>query len=329
VQGGSDPGGGGSYTVGGDTSPSSALGGGAGGSASNVTTATDAGGAKNMGINQDFGAPLPEYKSQYVAPKDYGAFNGAKDDTGMREDAAKIAEMTQGGAVNSARQGAQGAGMSAAQSAFAGARAGSNAYQSAFPAEYNALKQMGLSEQEIQNTFATNMGAQQLTKEQLANQYALGNKGLGIEQQSVANTYDLGQRGLLNQQTQQGLGAAGGALGVIGSLLQLLTPATPSDKNLKEDIEPAWGMLGKVASEVKPYYYKYTDKGKAAGGGDGERAGVMAQDLEKTPLKSSVVDTPQGKMIDTKSLTTANTAMISELSRKLDKAMAYMTKGGK
>ncbi len=55
--------------------------------------------------------------------------------------------------------------------------------------------------------------------------------------------------------------------------------------------------------------------------------GVEAQDLEKTPLASVVMDTPQGKMVDTRHLTTANTAMISELSKKVDTLANYLKAG--
>jgi hypothetical protein len=260
------------------------------------------------------------YRDYYTQPTGASAGN----EVDINNKAAQIASQTQGGAVNAAMQAAMAAGMSPAQAAFAASRAGSNAYQSAFPAEYNALKQMGMNEQEIQNAFATTVGGQQLTKENQANTYALGNTGLGIQEQNVANTYDLGNRGLLNQQSQQTLGGLGGLLGGAASLIGLL-----SDETMKEDKvkDPAWSMLASVTKEVKPYFFKYNERGKKITGDGDEQVGIMAQDLEKTPLKSSVMDTPDGKMIDTRKLTTGNTAMIMELSKKLDKAMQYMARG--
>ena len=51
----------------------------------------------------------------------------------------------------------------------------------------------------------------------------------------------------------------------------------------------------------------------------------MAQDLEKTPLANTVQEGQDGvKRVDTGRMTMANTAMISDLSRKLDKALEYM-----
>jgi hypothetical protein len=96
-----------------------------------------------------------------------------------------------------------------------------------------------------------------------------------------------------------------------------------SDKNAKTNIRDEDGdMLEEVAKAIRGHKFNYKsgygeDPGK-------EEFGVMAQDLEKTPLKTTVIDTPKGKMVDTRRLTTANTAMISDLSRKLDKALAYM-----
>jgi hypothetical protein len=78
-------------------------------------------------------------------------------------------------------------------------------------------------------------------------------------------------------------------------------------------------MLEHVVKNVPAKYYKY--KGDSA-----ERSGIMAQDLEKTPLKSAVVNTPAGKAIDTRQLTTANTGMISSLGKKLDEVVDYLKK---
>jgi hypothetical protein len=51
----------------------------------------------------------------------------------------------------------------------------------------------------------------------------------------------------------------------------------------------------------------------------------MAQDLEKTPLASTVVTGTDGyKRVDTGQLTLGNTAMITELSDKLDKVFQYL-----
>lgn len=97
--------------------------------------------------------------------------------------------------------------------------------------------------------------------------------------------------------------------------------AIASDKNLKTDIKDGKGMLSSVANAVKGKTYSYKSSP------DRGEYGIIAQDLEKTPLKSTVIDTPQGKMVDTRRLTTANTGMISELSDKLDKVIGMINSG--
>ena len=102
-----------------------------------------------------------------------------------------------------------------------------------------------------------------------------------------------------------------------------LLPLAFSDKNSKTDIKDGYGILEQVMKSVSPKMFKYKD-------GFGEdsskpRVGVMAQDLEKTPLSSTVVTGPDGyKRVDTGQLTLGNTAMITELSDKLDKVFQYL-----
>ena len=82
-----------------------------------------------------------------------------------------------------------------------------------------------------------------------------------------------------------------------------------SDERGKTDLRPAEG-----------YSYRYKDPG-APGAAPGRHYGPMAQDLEKTPAgRSTVVDTPQGKMVDTGRLTMVTAAATSETQRRLDDA---------
>jgi len=101
-------------------------------------------------------------------------------------------------------------------------------------------------------------------------------------------------------------------------------PALPSDKNVKENIEEldydkANSMLDgvsvdEIARKIRPVKYNY----KEGVGTPGEKLGVIAQDLEETPLESMVKETPDGtKMIDTNELTGANLNLIIQLARKV------------
>jgi hypothetical protein len=92
-----------------------------------------------------------------------------------------------------------------------------------------------------------------------------------------------------------------------------------SDKRAKTNIHDGNDMLHAVADSVRGKSFNYKESP------DRQEYGIMAQDLEKTPLKGMVNEDQNGmKRIDTQRLTTANTAMISELSKKMDKALAYM-----
>jgi hypothetical protein len=90
---------------------------------------------------------------------------------------------------------------------------------------------------------------------------------------------------------------------------------------LKTDVKK--DNLSKGLESLKGFSYRYTKDGPAYAGGRKE-AGVMAQDLEKTKLAPAVVDTPQGKMIDTRRLSTMNTAINAEHEGRLKKIEALL-----
>jgi hypothetical protein len=111
----------------------------------------------------------------------------------------------------------------------------------------------------------------------------------------------------------------------LGQILQGGAAALPyilslfSDERMKTGIKDNAGMLDEVARHVRGKSFKYS----ATPGRD--ENGIMAQDLEKTPLKSAVMEGPGGaKMVDSRRLTAANTGMIMELNEKLDKAFKYI-----
>jgi|GEM_PF-1863311 len=108
---------------------------------------------------------------------------------------------------------------------------------------------------------------------------------------------------------KQGTAAGGGLLNAIGGLF--------SDEKMKEDIKEA-PKLEEITKEIEPKGFKFKEE---AGQGDGEHIGVIAQDLEKTPLKENVIDTPAGKMINPGKQENSNLNMIIQLSRKVDEIL--------
>ncbi len=82
----------------------------------------------------------------------------------------------------------------------------------------------------------------------------------------------------------------------------------------------------KVFSKIDAIQFKYNDKaqdvpmGEALGIDNDLHLGIKAQDLEKSPLTESMVkeDAEGNKEIDTKELTAANSAVISEICKRLE-----------
>ena len=104
--------------------------------------------------------------------------------------------------------------------------------------------------------------------------------------------------GLLGQ-TAMGVGSAGG----LGAFF--------SDINLKDDIKPIpVEDIQEFKASIKPYYYKFKDMRR----GEGQWAGFMAQDIEKTKLgKLAVFEDKKGnKKVDSNKLVSILIASLAE-----------------
>jgi len=92
----------------------------------------------------------------------------------------------------------------------------------------------------------------------------------------------------------------------------LTAAAMFSDENVKEDVEcfdPSAFL-----DSIVPKKYRYKDESM----GEGERYGIMAQDLEKSPAGDSIVkDTPVGKAVDTAQATGPILASLGDLHHRL------------
>lgn len=97
-----------------------------------------------------------------------------------------------------------------------------------------------------------------------------------------------------------------------------------SDERLKRIFGDDEGAI-KAFSDIDAYVYKYNDKaqGLYKGGDRGvdknPHFGPMAQDLAKNPVTSGTVHKDENGFlnVDTRQLTLTNTAMISQLARKV------------
>ena len=106
-------------------------------------------------------------------------------------------------------------------------------------------------------------------------------------------------------QSAQGNQATGGLLSAVGGLF--------SDEKMKEDVKKA-PDIESILAKIDPVRFKYK---KEAGEGSGEQIGVTAQDIEKTPMKENVVDTPKGKMVDTRKQEMSNLNLIVQLASRI------------
>jgi hypothetical protein len=85
---------------------------------------------------------------------------------------------------------------------------------------------------------------------------------------------------------------------IIGAIGTVITAWAASDINMKTNISPGSGEVESFLDALNSYKYEYKDE-NAPGADAGMFLGVMAQDLEKTPMGASFVkDTPNGKMVD-------------------------------
>jgi len=208
--------------------------------------------------------------------------------------AAQSAQAGTTQAIRNALQASRSSGLNKGQSALAGAQQAGNAY--------TGLYQGGLESGRNQYQNAANtFGAQ--TNQATANQMNALNTQANIAagQGTNAQNQAANAQGAFNST----MGAIGKGIGAVGQLL--------SDKNAKEDIKGS-SSLDEIMKKIKPVDFKY----KEGTGMDGEdRTGVLAQDLEKTPLAAAVMDTPQGKQINTDELSPAVLNLVLQLAQKV------------
>lgn len=88
-----------------------------------------------------------------------------------------------------------------------------------------------------------------------------------------------------------------------------------SDEEEKTDIQPAGVDIDEFMASLDPKKFRYKDPSKD-GADEGEQVGVMAQDLEKTPVgRTMVKNTKDGKKIDPLRAISVMLAALAELSQ--------------
>lgn len=137
---------------------------------------------------------------------------------------------------------------------------------------------------QLNQTAAQNNLQSQLTTsgQNITNQLGLINAGLTSQGQQVTAAGDIVGANTTNAQTQNSYN--GGLIGGAGSALTSIL----SDKNEKTDISRATPQeLRKMLRALSPSTFEYDDEAN----GEGERVGVMAQDMKKSKLgRTAVID---------------------------------------
>jgi hypothetical protein len=152
------------------------------------------------------------------------------------------------------------------------------------------------------------------TNAQLAqNQY-----GQNLGAMTGMNTADLNAQ---NAAMQAALGQQGIMGGLLNTAGQITAGAlTHSDENLKTDIHDAGGDIDAMLDKLVAKTYRYKNEAKH---GEGERAGIMAQDLLRSKAGSAlVVPTRDGLAFDVGkavSAALASTARLNQRMRELEK----------
>lgn len=143
------------------------------------------------------------------------------------------------------------------------------------------------------------LGAEaQLQAQQLGTQYDLERRQQKIQQQANNRQFGLGV-------SQQVLGAVGTGLGAAGIV---------SDRLLKTNVRPSGGAASETFAALDPSAFEYVE----GAGPPGDRVGVMAQDLARTPAGAAVVvPTEDGLAVDTGQLEALNAAGLAEHEQRM------------
>ncbi len=183
------------------------------------------------------------------------------------------------------------------------------------------LMQQGQVGREVAEQSAIDRMKEQQAAQGLLSQHALGQQSTDTSQimqpgQLLANAEqarfegDVARRNAVKSQQNQMLGGLMSAGATLGA-------AAISDEKQKKDIKPADKKISGFLDALSAKSYSYKDS-SLPGAASGERTGVLAQDLEKSEAgKELVIETSQGKMVDTQQGFGTVLAAQAELNKRL------------
>lgn len=194
-----------------------------------------------------------------------------------------------------------------------------NTQQTNLANQNSTLANQAQANQMIQQYLNTGMSLQQAqlqAETTIANQTSQNETSIANTEQQGVNAEQVAKiQGTYAPNTMGGLllGAAGGALSGAASGGAM---ALASDKNVKENINPADKKVYDMLSKLKPVSFDYKDPKN----GEGEQTGIIAQDLEKSKAGNNLVeDTPDGKQVKAIPSIGALFSAVANLHHRLDK----------
>lgn len=192
-------------------------------------------------------------------------------------------------------------------------RATLDSQKTAFSANY--AQNSAASNFQKQLTGLTGLSAQAIQNRQAV--YGLGSDFANtLQQYRLATATQVGSGQSATNQYSGG-GFKGAVAGFnAGSKSDASALAYFSDRNGKDHIKEASDKLKAMFLKLKPYEYEYKNKAH----GKGKHIGVMAQDLQKSELGSSVVESADGGMlrVDMKKSLSLLMAAVADLYNKVE-----------
>jgi hypothetical protein len=264
----------------------------------------------NQGAQQSMGANATDYMKKANKAAQGQAEQEAQSATRMGTKAALQGARTAG--VNkgqAAMLASQQAGSTYGQTFQGGLQAGRQQYQQgAQQFAQQGAQQQGLSQGALGGQ--AGVQGQQLAGQQAIAGQNLQSQGIAAGQSTSATSAGMAgtQAGITNNNTSQAA-LTGLASGAVQGAIGLAT----SDRNLKTNITSSKGRsLEDLIRKVKAVEFDY----KPGVEDGGHHSGVIAQELE-TFAPENVMDTPQGKAVDTEMQTMTNTNLIIQMAEEL------------
>ena len=172
--------------------------------------------------------------------------------------------------------------------------------------------QIGNQQMGLQNSQQAALMAQQekVQNQQMILAQAAAQRGVALQSATANQTTDANKSARDMKAGMDVISGAGQAAAMMAS-----------DENAKTNIKPKTYAMDEIESflkVLKPSTYEYKDPKH----GTGEKMGVMAQDLEKSAIGKTMVDTaPDGtKMVDTNKAIGAILAVLGDMDKKIKKS---------